>query len=76
MKDERKPQIPAHLADAASRANEAKRLEEKRRQEAIVAAVARRWDRAMNRTFKGIMPTPERHRMLKRSDDLSQKEEA
>lgn len=58
------------LAEMKQRANErdaaaAKVAEERAYEDALRIAV--KWDRAMRRAFKGILPRPEAHRFLART---------
>ena len=63
-----------NLKQLAAQAVDLDKVREERAQEQAAAEnaavdtavdLADRWDRAMNRAFKGIMPRPARHRMLK-----------
>lgn len=66
--------IPADLAASATdlgrvaETAEKQRLAEAERRRFAVAAAVKRWDARMRSTFKGIMPSPERYRMLDRMD--------
>lgn len=64
--------IPAMEAEAVDLSDAAARLERERlEREAAAEAEARlrveRWDRAMQRTFKGIVSRPQRHAQMMRA---------
>lgn len=52
---------------AIAAANEAKRLEQEKRKEAEARVVVAKWDAKMRAAFKGIMPSPQRYRMMRES---------
>lgn len=54
------------LSDDARRREAVRAAEQEAAQAAAMEQVAR-WDRAMNRAFKGIVSRPQRHRMLMRA---------
>jgi sulfite reductase beta subunit-like hemoprotein len=58
-------------ADAKREAERDTAIEQVRQEQQMLqlTAQAREWDRAMNRAFKGIMPRPTRHAMMKRAAD-------
>lgn len=64
-------QIPADLAKRATDLEKVKQTADERRvaeensRARIVAAIVWRWDRKMRAAFKGIMPSPQRHRMMR-----------
>jgi hypothetical protein len=73
-----KGSIPADVKDMAGKATDlaevartadAKRVEDEQRQQAMLRVVAKRWDDAMNRLFKGIQSRPSRHAMMRRADE-------
>lgn len=47
-----------------------------RKEQAELLALAQRWDKMMQRAFKGIYPRPLRHKMMKRNVERREREQA